>query len=303
MDFNKISSEFEKLSKLTTKSDISKQDRGREFEKLFCYIFENHRILLRAPYYTDDNRSEQIDGAIKIGSRIILLEVKWVESGLAASDLYSFIGKIGNKLEGTLGLFISKEVLSDNFLNAIIKGRRRNIIVLHGEDVDYLFEKDFPIKDYIEFLIELYSYDNILHFPASKYLKQNTIIKDENSTQENNINKDKIKDLISLVSMKQYITEEVFELEIDGFSKEEKIWVLKFILKKYSDYREASEGVYTGLMHYKAINSETMVKILLFEDEIVNDTAEFYFSFIIQNNSIYYLIHYFRIINIYSAFK
>jgi len=168
------------------------QQRGRDFEELINNIFKEEKVLLRRGFHTTDNKSEQIDGAIEIDKRIFLIEAKWVNSNLAASDLFSFIGKIENKFFGTLGIFISKEELSENFINALNKGRRQAVLVIHGEDIDLLFDpkNKLEIKKYISHSLKLCSYDNILHFPVKKYLN---FLKDEDSVENiENINEDSI---------------------------------------------------------------------------------------------------------------
>ncbi len=153
---------FNNLLKIK-ETQTAKIGRGQDFEKLINDIFEDEGILLKRSYQTSDNKAEQIDGAIEILNRIILFEVKWVESGLAASDLYAFIGKVENKLIGTLGLFISKEELSDNFVNSLSKGRRRNVLLFHGNDIQILIDGDLSLIDYFSYCIRRYSFDNIIH--------------------------------------------------------------------------------------------------------------------------------------------
>lgn len=169
-DFNQ---QFEKLNALDHVSDnLIKQQRGHKFEDLINDVFAFEQTLLRKGYHTSDQSSEQIDGAIEIWNRILLVEVKWVESNIAASELFSFIGKIDNKFHGTLGVFISRNELTDNFINALNRGRRQNVIVIHGEDVDLLFQPDSaPLSDYIAHCLKLLSYDNLTHFPYSEFLK------------------------------------------------------------------------------------------------------------------------------------
>ena len=146
--------EFKDLCNIKANNKYDKQQRGRAFEKYINKIFADENILINESYQTSDGKSEQIDGAIKVNNRIILVETKWVESNLAASELYSFIGKVENKFSGTIGLFISRIKLKDNFINALNKGRRQSIIVIHGEDIDNLIKEDIKFNDFIEFVIE-----------------------------------------------------------------------------------------------------------------------------------------------------
>jgi hypothetical protein len=101
------------MNKFKQISESKPRRRGIQFERLFYEVFERENILLERSYFNEDG-SQQIDGAIEINNRIFLTEVKWEETKtLAASKLYSFLGKINSKIEGTLGLFISYNELGD----------------------------------------------------------------------------------------------------------------------------------------------------------------------------------------------
>ncbi|MNU76017.1 hypothetical protein D3C71_655600 [compost metagenome] len=164
---------FHALEKIDQLDQNAKQNRGIQFENLMHDVFTNEGILLKKGFHTADNRSEQIDGAIEVWNRVLLVEVKWVEKNLAASDLFAFIGKIENKLQGTLGLFISRNELSENFISAIKSGRKKNIVVFHGEDVNQLFRPDsVSFTDYLEHCLKLFSYDNIAHYPYKYYMEE-----------------------------------------------------------------------------------------------------------------------------------
>lgn len=148
------------------------QQRGLDFEALINEITLEEGNRLSKSYYADGNNSEQIDGAIEVYNRIFLIEVKWLSSDEAASELYSFIGKIENKFNGTLGVFISKKKLSDNFVTALNRGRRQSVLIVHGDDIDQLFTPDGPLlKDYLEYCFKLLSYRNMTHFPVADYIK------------------------------------------------------------------------------------------------------------------------------------
>jgi hypothetical protein len=108
--------------------------RGYAFEALLNKIYDDCKVLINKSYKTADG-TQQIDGAVEINSKIFLVEAKWEKKEtLAASKLYSFLGKINSKMEGTLGVFISHEKLSNNFTKSIRNGLRQNCIVIHGPD-------------------------------------------------------------------------------------------------------------------------------------------------------------------------
>lgn len=129
--------------------------RGAQFERLFYEVFDRENILLEKSYFNDDG-SQQIDGAIEVNNRIFLTEVKWEKSEtLAASKLYSFLGKINSKIEGTLGLFISYNDLSDNFINSVRAGVKQNCIILNGEEnIVPIIKGDILLKDYIWYIYQ-----------------------------------------------------------------------------------------------------------------------------------------------------
>ena len=164
---------FKELDSMPAKlaSEDAKK-RGNQFEELVLKLFAAEKLLQKKSYYTSDGKSEQIDGALKIGGIRALLEVKWVNSGLAASEFYAFLGKVEGKFIGTVGIFISREELSPNFLKSLRSGRRQCVIVIHGEDVDHIFDHDFPIKNYLLSTIDYLSFDNQFHLSANDFLRK-----------------------------------------------------------------------------------------------------------------------------------
>jgi hypothetical protein len=148
------------------------RDRGHKFEDLLLDLFRVYKILIRPAFHTSDNKSEQIDGAISLQGRIALVEAKWTKESLAASELYSFLGKVEGKFSGTIGVFISRTELSQNFISALRSGRRQRIIVIHGDDVPFLFSPEFELIAYLRECLHHLSIDNKPHLSAADFLKQ-----------------------------------------------------------------------------------------------------------------------------------
>lgn len=222
-------------------TQTAKIGRGQDFEVLINDVFEDEGILLHRSYHTSDNRSEQIDGAIEILNRVILFEVKWVESGLAASDLYAFIGKIDNKLIGTLGLFISKEELSKNFVNFLSKGRRRNVLLLHGNDIEILFRQDLSLKDYFSYCIRRYSFDNIIHYDLSSFIQSNNKVTALTKPEQVAISNgdDNIKSILKIILSDSRVDEYTIDFELKKLSNDEKKNLTNYLLEKYPKYYDA----------------------------------------------------------------
>lgn len=148
------------------------QERGRQFENIVHLLFKAWGLLKRGSYHTSDNKSEQIDGVLLLDGRYALLEAKWVKANLAASELFSFLGKVEGKFTGTIGVFVSRNELTPNFLNALRAGRRQCIIVIHGRDVDGLFDPSFDLVGYLSAHMMRVCTDNLCHLSTEEYLTE-----------------------------------------------------------------------------------------------------------------------------------
>lgn len=222
---------LKKIGELPNVSPQLKQQRGRDFEDLINDVFEDEEILLSKGYHTSDNRSEQIDGAIDHDNRVFLLEIKWVESNLAASELYAFIGKIENKFFGTLGIFISKAPLSDNFINSLNKGRRQSVIVLHGEDIENIFSNHgSTLKEYLSHVVRLVSYDNKTHLPFKDFLNRKKQVASTEDTSS------KVSDFLKKELTVKAISETLLIVEIEEHTSDQNDAIYKFIVKNYQRF-------------------------------------------------------------------
>lgn len=158
--------EFEKIEKLG-----NNKQRGTEFEILFNKICEEAGISIFSRFRTSDT-SQEIDGSVLIYSKVFLLEAKWEsEDTLAASKLYSFLGKINSKMDGTLGIFISYNRLKDNFVKAFRDGMRQNCILIHGkENIKDIVDKKVCIKDFLEYCFIMASTKNRIDISTSEFI-------------------------------------------------------------------------------------------------------------------------------------
>jgi len=262
-------------------TQTAKIGRGQDFEVLINDVFEDEGILLQRSYHTSDNRSEQIDGAIEVLNRIILFEVKWVESGLAASDLYAFIGKIENKLIGTLGLFISKEELSKNFINSLSKGRRRNVLLLHGKDIELLFSRDLSLRDYFSYCIRRYSFDNIIHYDVLSFLQSLEKSAALNKTDQvyNSGDSDTIKTILRILFSDSRIEEYIIDLELQKLNFDEKRHLACYLLEKYPKYYDAYTSSLFSKKHRNQLSNITYALTeLVKQKNVVTNIANSYFE-------------------------
>lgn len=176
------------IDKFNKISELPPRRRGIRFERLVYEIFERENILLERSYFNEDG-SQQIDGAIEINNRIFITEIKWEESKtLAASKLYSFLGKINSKIDGTLGVFISYNELSDNFINSVRAGVKQNCIIINGEEnIIPIVKGEVALKDYIWYIYQQASTRNRIFIPVSEFIslpKKSSLKKDVSKWKE-----------------------------------------------------------------------------------------------------------------------
>lgn len=257
----------------------AKIGRGTDFEKLINDVFEDEGLLLKRSYHSSDNMAEQIDGAIELLNRIILFEVKWVESGLAASDLYAFIGKVENKLIGTLGLFISKEELSDNFVNSLSKGRRRNVLLFHGNDIQLLFAGDLSLTDYLSYCIRRYSFDNIMHYDASSFVKSQKLVESSRSKPDLLPSKtESIKNILGILFTDDRVAEYIVDLELKKLTLEEKGQLANYLLEKYPHFYDAFISLLSKRNRNQFSNMHYALSELVKQKEVTNRIVDNYYE-------------------------
>jgi len=244
--------------------------RGEEFEKLINDILEDEGILSHRSYRINKGVYEQIDGAIKVDNRVILLEVKWVESGIAASELYAFMGKVDNKFDGTIGLFLSRAELSDSVLLALHKGRRQRILAIHGEDVDLIFKNKLSFGDYLAEAIHEVSIRNASHLPIKKYLSRIQA-------------KPKIQKASSLATtnVSSFITNSILDSSSTSLTiassyttltESEKKAIFEFIVVQYPQFYEFRSTTDKGLQfsHPNAIKNANYFLEIFYDDDLDN---------------------------------
>src|ERR1035437_125422 len=110
--------------------------RGYRLEKILRELFEMFDLDPRASFKIV---GEQIDGAFTFDATDYLLEGKWQQEPGAAADLDVLAGKLGRKLDNTLGLFLSINGFSEDGVKAHSSGRRLMLLV-DGSDLMAVLE-------------------------------------------------------------------------------------------------------------------------------------------------------------------
>lgn len=118
-------------------SSCSPQQRGFKLEAVLYDMFELFDLDPKASFR---NTGEQIDGAFSLEGTDYLFEGKWQQDQVAIQDLDAFGGKIGRKLDNTLGLFLSINGFSQDGVKAHSTGRPV-IILMTGADLMAVLEE------------------------------------------------------------------------------------------------------------------------------------------------------------------
>jgi restriction endonuclease Mrr len=129
------------LYELTRESDHQK--RGYALEKLINRLFALYDIDAKASFRIV---GEQIDGAFTFEGTEFLFEAKWQNEKSAVADLDSFAGKIGRKLENTLGLFLSVNGFQQTAIETHSQARPR-LFLMDGSDLSAVLEDRISLPD------------------------------------------------------------------------------------------------------------------------------------------------------------
>jgi hypothetical protein len=112
------------------------QQRGFRLEKVIRQLFELFDLDPRASFKIT---GEQIDGAFTFQSTDYLFEGKWQQHPISAADLDVLAGKLGRKLDNTLGLFLSINGFSEDGVKTHSSGRRM-MLLMDGSDLMAVLE-------------------------------------------------------------------------------------------------------------------------------------------------------------------
>jgi len=133
-----VQSELEeiKLEFFQLVSSTDHQARGYKLEKIIKKLFSLFDLDPKASFRI---QGEQIDGAFTFENNDYLFEGKWQQELCGIQDLDAFSGKLGRKLDNTLGLFCSINGFSEDAVKAHSTGRRV-MILMDGSDLMAVLE-------------------------------------------------------------------------------------------------------------------------------------------------------------------
>lgn len=135
-----LKSEFSKITQMT-----DAQSRGYAFEKFLTKLFQTFDITTRGSYKIND---EQIDGAFTLDNMDYLLEAKWQSKPIDAPEVVIFSDKVDNKLDNTLGVFISMSGFTKRAINNNHR-HRPNVLLMDGSDLAAILDRAIDLPELI----------------------------------------------------------------------------------------------------------------------------------------------------------
>jgi len=117
--------------------------RGYLLESLLKDLFELFDLDPKASFKIV---GEQIDGAFNFEGTDYLLEAKWQTHRIGTDELDSFNGKIGRKLDNTLGLLIAINSFEPTAV-AVHSGARPRMVLMDGPDLVAVLEARIRLND------------------------------------------------------------------------------------------------------------------------------------------------------------
>ena len=154
-------------------SETDHHRRGRTLEGIVNRLFQLDNILIREAFTVTGGAGkgiiEQIDGAIEIGGRFYLVEMKWWNSPLGRGDVAPHLVSVMNR-GGVGGIFISASGFHDSVM-ADYKQALTHVVVVLVElsEVVVLLERDMPLHDLLLPKIQAAALDrNPLVYPLSR---------------------------------------------------------------------------------------------------------------------------------------
>lgn len=121
------------------------QNRGLKFERFLRRLFAAHDLNPRGGFASS---GEQIDGSIELDGTLYLVEAKWTVGQTTPAKIRDFRGKVEEKLDNTLGFFISMNGFTEEAVNRAARGRRV-LILVDGRDLSPVLQ---GIIDLVELL-------------------------------------------------------------------------------------------------------------------------------------------------------
>ena len=148
IDRVRIEEFYDKALGITGDDATTLQSRGYLLQDLLYSILYHENLDPRTSYRP---KGEELDGSFYLAHRTFLLEAKWIKDPVCASTIYEFQGKVGGKLLGTIGIFVSMSGYSEDAPDALEKGKTIDILLFDQSDMDLVFRSTVRFEEVLDF--------------------------------------------------------------------------------------------------------------------------------------------------------
>lgn len=128
-------------------SGIGTQKAGYEFETWLFDFFAYAKLESRGPYRDPSGR--QVDGALTLDGTHYLVEAKFTKNPTESPDIDIFLGKLKNKADNTMGIFISISGFTEGAKQDASEGRTLLLLIDGLHLFSLVFTGQITINDLI----------------------------------------------------------------------------------------------------------------------------------------------------------
>jgi len=154
---------------LNAKKDLNRQGAGYLLQNILKSLFDINEIYCKKPFMRREG-SDQIDGAFILDTNYYLVECKWKKE-INKGDVGSFTQDLDVSPGGTLGLFLSINGWPINTEKNLRESRSKSVILMDGEDLEYVLEGKIGLKKLLEKKIEAFKFKSMPFYSVKEILK------------------------------------------------------------------------------------------------------------------------------------
>src|SRR5262245_6333945 len=147
-----------------------KRERGYALERLLVDLARAEGLDAEYGYH---RTGEQVDGYFVVDHRHFLLEAKWHEVPIAASDVFAFQGKLRGKLLGTLGFFVSAGKFADEAPLALVYGKEIDVILADRGDIELALQTGRSFEEMVRVKMRAAAQRGEVYYTYQRWLDAN----------------------------------------------------------------------------------------------------------------------------------
>jgi hypothetical protein len=139
-DLTTLDARLNKLAK-----ELGSQGSGYAFQEWFYDLMTFFEVICRRPYVSD---GRQIDGSVTVEGTTYLVELKFTDKQAGAPDIDTFLKKVNDKADNTMGLMVSISGYSSVAIRGA-SGARTPLLLLDHNHLYLMLSGTFSFVDVV----------------------------------------------------------------------------------------------------------------------------------------------------------